>query len=259
MNRFFIILIFFIIFIILLFFSCLNYDSVYFESQLKKAMLTGRVISEEGLPLEGVDVKLKNFDNTKTDINGRFLYSRIVFGNYKMTFEKEGYLKEEYRFTYDLENRKLPFVKIKMYSTNYLINEGFEYLKEKNYDKVEKTLDKLEKVDKDSEVTLYLKAIYFYIMKEYERSLPILENLKELDRKNIYYQLTLIDVYDKLYMFDKQAKLSLYVGRSNPKEYLEYIKNAADIYKDKLKDSKTYEELIKEYETYLNEKNKTKE
>jgi hypothetical protein len=55
-----------------------------------------------------------------------------------------------------------------------------------------------------------------------------------MDRKNIFYQLTLVEVYGKLELYQKQAQLSFYIAAANPKEYYKYYKIAADIYKDKL-------------------------
>ena len=81
--------------------------------------------------------------------------------------------------------------------------------------------------------------MYYYENENYPESLFILEKLKEKDRKNIYYQLTLVDVYGKLEMFENQAKLSFYIGTTDPKLYYKYLKIAADIYNEKF-DNKQY-------------------
>ncbi len=76
--------------------------------------------------------------------------------------------------------------------------------------------------------------MYNYIKEIYPQSLILLEKLKEIDRKNIYYQLTLVEVYGKMELYQKQAQLSFYIGSTDPKEYYRYFKIAADIYKEKL-------------------------
>ena len=192
----------FIITTLFLIFSCTTRnEDIYLNRDLKKAKLLGRVITEEGLPLDGVRVRLTDIIETKTDINGRFLFNFLAYGTYKMKFEKKDYLDEEYEFEYNFKNRKkLPYIKIKMLSTNYLVNEGFEYLKERKYEKTKEIIDQLENINNEEEVVKYLKAIYLSENKKYDEALPILEDLKEKDRENIYYQLTLIDLYKKLDM-----------------------------------------------------------
>jgi|GEM_PF-6884126 len=239
--------------------SCGTYDNILLESRLKRAMLTGRVISEEGLPLEGVTVKLTAFNETRTDINGRFLYNFLPFGKYNMTFEKEGYSKGEYNFVFNFRNRKLPHVKVKMFSMNYLVNEGFEFLKEKKYSKTKDIMAILDDIEEDAEVVLYLKAIYHYTLAEYKDALPILINLKERDRKNIYYQLTLIDLYEKMEMYEEQANLALYVGRNNKDKYYDYIKKASLIYKEKLNNNEMSDKINAEYQQVLKELKKQKD
>src|SRR4030042_1730091 len=95
-------------FVILLFFlllSCETYKKVYLNRDLKKAKLQGKVITEEGLPLDGVRVRLTDFIETKTDINGRFLFNFLAFGNYKIKFEKSDYLNTDYDLEYNFKNR----------------------------------------------------------------------------------------------------------------------------------------------------------
>ena len=243
------IILFFVILIILI--SCKKtMDPIYLNKDLRDARLTGRVISEEGLPLDNVRVKLTISRETITDVNGYFLFRFLSYGKYNMTFSKEGYLDAEFQLDYNFRNRKSPFVKVKMYSKNYLVKEGFEYLKEKKYDETKEMINKLEIIDPNEDVVIYLKAMYYYVIENYPESLLLLEKLKERDRENIYYQLTLVNIYGKLELFKKQADLCFYIGSTNPKEYYKYLKVAADIYKDKLNNNVEYEKSIKLYDTY---------
>ena len=214
-------------------------------------MLSGKVITEEGLPLEGVRVRLNAVTETKTDISGRFFFTYIAYGKYNMIFEKEDFLTEEYNLDFKFKNRKTASViKVKMLSTNYLVNEGFELLKEKKFKDAKDIIDKLEKINPDEDTFLYLKATYFYLNSDFSNAEALLEKLELRDRKNIYYQLTLYDVYEKLELFDKMADLAFYIGSNNPKDYFEYLKKAADIYKDKLKNEKDANKALSEYNKY---------
>ena len=243
-------IILFLFFLIILISCKKTMDPVYLNKDLRDARLTGRVISEEGLPLDKVRVRLTISRETITDVNGYFLFRFLSYGKYNMKFEKEGYLIAEYQLDYNFKNRKSPFVKVKMYSKNYLLKEGFEYLKEKNYEKTKEMIDELEKIDPNEDVVMYLKAMYYYIKENYPESLLLLEKLKERDRENIYYHLTLIEIYGKLELFKKQADLSFYIGSENPKDYYKYLKIAADIYKNKLNNNVEYERSMRLYDNY---------
>lgn len=236
-----------IIFILILYImgSCDTFkmkNTTLLEKDLKDAKFAGRVISEEGLPIDGVRVKLTGSRETVSDISGYFLFKLLAFGKYNMTFEKEGFLKEVRQVEFNIKNKNQYIYKnkttylftVKMYSTNYLVKEGFEYLKEKDFEKANEIILKLETITPEEEVVLYLKAMYYYLKEIYPQSLMLLEKLKEADRKNIFYQLTLVEVYGKMELHQKQAQLSFYIASSDPKEYYKYYKIAADIYKDKL-------------------------
>ncbi len=236
--------------------SCGTLDKIYLESELKKAMLTGKVITEEGLPLEGVYVKLDSYNETKTDINGKFLYNVVSFGKHRLIFEKEGYAGTSYEFEYSLKKRRLPYVKVKMDSLNFLINEGFEYLKEKQYGKAKEILKTIKKIDDTEETVTYYEAMYHYVIREYYDAMVILEKLKDEDRDNIYYQLTLVAVYEKLNLFEKEALLDQYIARNDLENYSGYLKKSAEIYRDKLNNQAEYDDLMKEYNKYLDSKKK---
>lgn len=235
-------------FLFVLIFSCTSYDKIYRESDLSKAVLSGKIITEEGLPLEGVKIRLNNSRESRSDINGKFFFSYLIYGEYVMTFEKEGYSFEEYSFKYDLKNKKIPFIKAKLMSLNYLLNDGIELLTQKRYSDVEKVIEKLYKINPDESSILYFKSTYLFERKKYKEALDIAERLIETDRKNIYYNLLLIEIYENLGWFRKKTEACIFVARNNPKEYCYLMKMAADIFKDKLEDIESSKKLMEEYE-----------
>ena len=240
-------------FLFLIFVSCKTRqdNSVYFESQLAEAMLVGKVITEEGLPLEGVKVFLSASLSSVTDISGRFMFKFINFGDYNLKFFKEGYLQEEYKFSHSFKERKnIPFIKVKMLSLNYLINEGYEYLKERKIDEVQETITKLTRIEPTNEAVLYLKAVLFFDTGKFQDAMEIMEKLRYTDRNNQYYKLTLIKIYEKLSLFEKQAALSKYLALSDPRAYYVYFKAAYDIYKNKLNNQKESDECIEQFNKY---------
>ena len=51
----------------------------------------GTVTSQNGIPLEGVDVVLEGFGSAYTDSQGRFIFSRVSPGNYRLSAYKQGF------------------------------------------------------------------------------------------------------------------------------------------------------------------------
>lgn len=228
--------------------GCVNFDEVYMKDELKKAMITGKVITEEGLPLEGAIVKLNELQETKTDINGRFLFNFVKYGEYNIIVKKEEYNQSIVNFHYTFKTRKDNFIKVKLKSLNYLINEAIEFLKEKNFQKVQNILNEIEKISADDQTVLYLKAMYFYYGARYESAMKILEDLRYQDRKIVYYSLALIKCYDALRLYLKEATLCYYIGKNFKEDYAFLIKRASDLYKEKMNNIGMSKKMLTEYE-----------
>ncbi|MCG8571099.1 MAG: hypothetical protein MJB14_13275 [Spirochaetes bacterium] len=244
----------FVFVILLIFTSCATKDKLYMQSELEKSLVTGLVIDEKGLPLEGVTVSLNSFNKSFTDINGKFIYNYLVFGNHKLEFEKDGYTNNEVEFEFRMKNirKKQPvFVKVKLFSFNYLLSETFEYYKEGNNIRVEEYLEKLANINPHDESYLYMKAIYYVGNKQYQQALVILEDLRVKDRDNLYYALSLIEVYQLLKYHEKEANLCYYTAQRFP-DHSSLLERAAKIYRDQLNNMEKYEEITSELKHKIN-------
>jgi tetratricopeptide (TPR) repeat protein len=238
----------FLLFAVLFFCACNTFNKAYMDNEIDKALVTGKIISEEGLPLEGVKIKLDQNIETKSDINGRFIFNYLNFGKHSISFEKEDYSKENLKFEYGFKTKKPFSIKIKMFGFNFLINECKELIKAKKYDEAETAFSKLENINPDEESFIYLKGIYYYTRKKYDEAVKIFELLETQNRKFIYYKLPLVDIYEKLGWYRKSAELCYFIGKNYRDEYLNLMRNSALIYREKLKDEKTYDLVIKEFE-----------
>jgi tetratricopeptide (TPR) repeat protein len=239
--------VFTLIVLTLITFSCKTRDMVYLKEQLQNAMLTGKVISDEGLPLEGVTVKLNDVQKTETDINGKFLFNYIRFGKYTISFSKDGYSVEQVPLVFNFRNRKLPGITVKLFSTNYLMSEAFELLKEKEYDEVSKYLEQLQAIAPNDETIEYLQCVYLIETGDFDKALELAEDLKKRDRSNIYYQLTLASIYEHKQMYEELANLYEYIGKNDIKKHGKYIVKAADIYITHLEKPEESNRLSTEY------------
>ncbi len=235
-----------IVIITLIIISCSTNRDLYRDSELNQSLIAGKVITEEGLPLEGVNVAL-NSSSCVTDINGRFFFNDLLFGKHILYFEKQGYTKDSVNIEYSFKNRKLPFIKVKLFSYNYLLADTFELLKQNKNKDIDVNITKLNQINPEDESLFYLKAIILYKRNNLNESLKLFENLAATDRKNIYYILPLLDIYDKLEKYKEKAELSYYIGKNFSKEYIYLIKTAGLIYKNKLNNLEIYNRIQEEY------------
>lgn len=245
---------------IILLSSCIKSDNlINLKRDMAKATLVGKVITEEGLPLEGVTVKLSDFQETNTDINGKFMFNYIVFGKHTLIFKKEGYTPYEYNFVFNIKNRKLNHIKVKLHSLNYLLKQGFLALKENRIEDTKKALAQIETIDANSEVYLYFKSAFLYNQEEYQEALPILEKLSHTFIDNIYYRLTLVEVYRKLELYEKEANLCVTIGDHESGEYIDYLKRAAELFGTRLENKDKAVLLLKKYNSLISVKETKKE
>jgi tetratricopeptide (TPR) repeat protein len=178
----------------------------------------------------------------------------LGYGKHTITFEKDDYSKEEVKFEYTATNKKQYYMKVKLLSLNFLLSEGIELSKLKRFDDVDKLIKKLEEINPDDESIFYLKATNFYNKNLINEAMILFENLVERDRKNVYYQLPLINIYEKMQLYQKEAETCYYVGNNYQDDYPELLKKSAEIYRDKLDDNLMYENIINQYDKLLKKK-----
>jgi parallel beta-helix repeat protein len=60
-------------------------------STLSVGNVQGKLVDEDGDPMEGIEVRLSNGDTVTTDSQGNFLFEQVGVGNYTLTVEADGY------------------------------------------------------------------------------------------------------------------------------------------------------------------------
>jgi len=234
--------------------SCITNDYVYREKDMQTAALSGVVLNEEGLPVEGARVTLNKTMDSFSDINGKFLFNTLLLGNNALEVRKKDYTVYTTQIKYSIKDKYGFYVKAKISSLNGLLKKGNEYLLERKYPDVDRILTEIERINSENDAFLFLKAIYLYITNKYTESVAILEKLHEKDRMNNYYSLTLIKLYTNLKWYRKSAQLAEFMYRYKATEDINYLRDAAVIYKDILNDDTNYQRIMNDIERITNDK-----
>ena len=234
--------------------SCITNDYVYREKDMQTAALSGVVLNEEGLPVEGSRVTLNKTMDSFSDINGKFLFNTLLLGNNALEVRKKDYTVYTTQIKYSIKDKYGFYVKAKISSLNGLLKKGNEYLLERKYPDVDRILTEIERINSENDAFLFLKAIYLYITNKYTESVAILEKLHEKDRMNNYYSLTLIKLYTNLKWYRKSAQLAEFMYRYKATEDINYLRDAAVIYKDILNDDTNYQRIMNDIERITNDK-----
>ncbi|OHD72660.1 MAG: hypothetical protein A2355_16055 [Spirochaetes bacterium RIFOXYB1_FULL_32_8] len=243
-----------LLFILFSFMSCITNDYVYREKDMQTAALSGVVLNEEGLPVEGARVTLNKTMDSFSDINGKFLFNTLLLGNNALEVRKKDYTVYTTQIKYSIKDKYGFYVKAKISSLNGLLKKGNEYLLERKYPDVDRILTEIERINSENDAFLFLKAIYLYITNKYTESVAILEKLHEKDRMNNYYSLTLIKLYTNLKWYRKSAQLAEFMYRYKATEDINYLRDAAVIYKDILNDDTNYQRIMNDIERITNDK-----
>ena len=234
--------------------SCKTNDYVYRDKDMEMSALSGVVLNEEGLPVDGAKVTLNKTMESFSDINGKFLFNTMLLGNNTVEVRKKDFTVYTANIKYTIKDKYGFYIKAKILSLNGLLKNAYEYLFEKKYSDVERVLGEIEKIINENDAYLFLNAVFLYTTNKYVESVDILEKLREKDRMNIYYSLTLIKLYNNLKWYRKSAELNEFIYSYKTTDDVNYLRDAALLYKDKLNDEANYIRIMKEIDRITNDK-----
>jgi len=225
--------------------GCQTTSMLYNQAEIDSAAFNGVVITEEGLPLEGADIIIDDLMQTKSDINGRFLFNALIYGKHQICVSKVGYIESDFEFEYyfDIRNRT-KFIKIKLLSINFLLEEALSFLRNKNYTEADRVISMLELGCQEDSV-IYIRAVYLNNTDKLEESATMLVDLVRRNRRNVIYKRTLIEVYHKMMWFRLEAELSVELGLLDPIIYKQYLLRAATIFSEVIKDEAAYNNTMR--------------
>lgn len=220
----------------LLYYKLRNYNKSLFV--MKKAEKIYPKNSNIKVLLVQIYLKINDYDIAESYLvkmiqsNPQFYFAYILYGN--LFFQKEFYHRaiEKYRYALDINN-KLIFSYIHLAKC---------YFKLGNIEKSLKVYNKIKNIDyRDSQVNFAI-GLYFYEIKEYEKSLYYLNNVMVLNQNYIYSKVLLYRVLFYLGKFPQSRDVLMELISKNPHEKLYY--DLALIYKELNEPQKSLETIF---------------
>jgi len=162
------------------------------STSFNSAPIQGKIFDSENFPCSDVLIVIDEKIKVKSDINGRFLVSKLKKGSHDFVLLKEGF--EEKRFTYNFNNRN-DVLWLEMISMDQLINKIKEFFNEKKWYEAKNYIERAEKIDIKDPVLTYLTAIFDLKNGYPEKSIVNLEKLLENGFAEPVVYLSLADIF----------------------------------------------------------------
>lgn len=160
-----------------------------------------------------VEVLLNGQKQTVSDIYGHFaLVGLKIKAEYTLCLKKIGYEDTVLKFSY-LNPSQVIYAR--MYSTAELLALAEKETKDKKYDSALLFLERAEKIGENYLSVNYLKAVVFFLKKDYESSLKIAQEIVENGYIDSYVYVLLADIYE--------------IGMNDQEKANDYLKKALDI------------------------------
>lgn len=162
----------------LLVISCkTNEDENYFES----SSLPGMIYDGDNRPCEKVVVRAFRLGEAdeliltvESDINGRFTLPDLGRGAYRIELEKEGYETMATEVSY---SSRLEVLYLKLHSQNQILKMAEDALEVRRFGNVADFLKRSEQIDNQNPYHLYLEAVYFYEIEDFQSSIESLDKI----------------------------------------------------------------------------------
>jgi tetratricopeptide (TPR) repeat protein len=134
-------------------------------------------------PVPYCDISLGRRLNSSTDINGRFTFPGVSFGEYIISISKKGY---ETYIDEILINEKNQVIYIRLPSLNQLLELVDEALTGNDLTAAEELLKRACMIDQNNIEMLFYYATVKFRQQDYNRAITYLEYAKQLGSRDIY-------------------------------------------------------------------------
>jgi tetratricopeptide (TPR) repeat protein len=153
--------------------------------------VNGMVYDFSNRPISNYAVGLGEKREAVTDINGRFVITRVPVGTYEIRGEKDGY--ESYQGSIDITGRG-QIVYIRVPSQNELLELADEALGKNRIDRAESYVQRAYQVSPESTELLFYYATVMFRQKRYDEAIAYLQKARENGSKDIYLEKFLNDL-----------------------------------------------------------------
>ncbi|MCK5153878.1 MAG: carboxypeptidase regulatory-like domain-containing protein [Spirochaetales bacterium] len=194
--------------IIILISGCKSVDDGGF-SHFDEAPLFGMIYDSESSPVTGAVVVLDGEKSSKTDINGRVLFSAVSQGEHSVVISKEGF--EDVRMVLNFSNRDQVLYST-LISLHNILDNMESSMQTGKMAEVKSFLMRASKIDSDDIRFRYLNVVYLAEIKEYTEAFSKIGLLKKSYPDDPYITMT-------------QAKI-LFYGLKRKAEALELLQNS---------------------------------
>ncbi len=194
--------------------SCLTKDRAA-SMEFAKAPLFGMVYDFDNQPCSGALIVLDDEEGPQTDINGRFVIGYLPSGEHKVQVKKEGYEELTANFKFSSKNQVLY---LKLISFTQLLRKTEYALEKKRLKETGELIKRVEAINADDPVAMYLKAVYLLECRKPEEAVIILNKILAKGYSEPVVYITLADIYQ--YRIDDTKK-----AISNLEKYLQIQRN----------------------------------
>lgn len=194
--------------------SCLTKDRAA-SMEFAKAPLFGMVYDFDNQPCSGALIIFDDEEGPQTDINGRFVIGFLSSGEHKVQVKKEGYEELTANFKFSSKNQVLY---LRVISFNQLLRKTEYALEKKRLKETGELIKRLEAINADDPVAMYLKAVYLLECRKPEEAVIILNTILAKGYSEPVVYITLADIYQ--YRIDDTNK-----AISNLEKYLQIQRN----------------------------------
>lgn len=175
----------------------------------------------EAIPLQetGEEKKIKERVYSRyavSDAKGRFVFPRLYYGDYILKAQKKDYEKIHFELAFSSKSQVLY---LKAFSLDQILRLAEKSLREADYETAWEYLIRAEKIDENSPVLLFSKALYYYKTAQAKEALTQLFKLKDIPFNQAEIDLLMADIYLRHFTDPEKAlavlKSSQYAG-TNP-------------------------------------------
>lgn len=188
--------------------SCLTRDRAA-SMEFGEAPLFGMVYDFDNQPCSDALIILDDEEGPQTDINGRFVIGYLPGGEHKVQVKKDGYEELSANFKFSNKNQVLY---LRVISFSQLLRKTEYALEKKRLKETGELIQRVEAIDTDDPVAMYLKALYLLECRKPEEAVMILNRILEKGYSEPVIHITLADIYQ--YRLDDAGKALFYLEES---------------------------------------------